>query len=104
MRKFTILACCTILLIIQWCQKSPTGQRDLLEIKARQGDAHAQVSLAAIYETGRGVPKDETKAVEWYQKAAFQGDPIEVKKGSVLYIDSSHLFLLTNLHAKTGAR
>ena len=37
-----------------------------------QGHAKAQFNLAVMCENGLGVPKDERKAVEWYQKAANQ--------------------------------
>ena len=42
--------------------------------KAEAGDAFAQYNLGLIYAQGDGVPKDATKAVEWFQKAAVQGD------------------------------
>jgi TPR repeat protein len=41
---------------------------------AEQGNASAQASLGYMYETGRGVTKDETQAVLWYRKSAEQGD------------------------------
>jgi TPR repeat protein len=31
--------------------------------------------LGLLYGTGNGVPKDLTQAVQWFQKAAAQGDP-----------------------------
>jgi TPR repeat protein len=41
---------------------------------AEQGDAFGQILLATMHRVGRGgVPKDDHKAVEWYQKAAEQG-------------------------------
>ncbi len=42
--------------------------------KAMAGDAGAQFSLGVMYRDGQGVPKDEAKAAEWYQKAAAQGN------------------------------
>jgi uncharacterized protein len=41
---------------------------------AEKGDARAQFSLGLSYENGDGVPRDYTKAREWYEKAAAQGD------------------------------
>jgi TPR repeat protein len=38
------------------------------------GDAKAQYRLAVMYDTGKGAPKDATKAVEWYEKSATQGN------------------------------
>jgi len=46
-----------------------------LEQKARSGDHQAQMDLAIAYEQGRGVPKDERKAMEWFQKARQGGYP-----------------------------
>lgn len=40
--------------------------------KAEAGDAGAQFNLGLMYRKGDGVPKDATKAVEWYEKAATQ--------------------------------
>lgn len=41
---------------------------------AEQGDASAQFSLGLSYENGDGVPRDYTKARQWYEKAAVQRD------------------------------
>ena len=40
---------------------------------AKQGDADAQYAMAWLYESGDGVPQSDTKAVEWYRRAADQG-------------------------------
>jgi len=47
---------------------------DALKTKAEKGDAEAQVNLAGCYAKGIGVVKDQTKAVEWFKKAADQGN------------------------------
>ncbi|MDD5581574.1 MAG: SEL1-like repeat protein [Methylobacter sp.] len=44
-----------------------------LQREAQDGDPDAQYSLAYLYENGLGLPKDEAKALELYQKAADQG-------------------------------
>jgi TPR repeat protein len=44
-----------------------------LQREADNGDPDAQYDLAYRYENGLGVPKDEVKALELYEKAAFQG-------------------------------
>jgi TPR repeat protein len=41
---------------------------------AQKGEAWAQVELGDVYHNGRGVPRDDVKAVAWYYKAAVQGD------------------------------
>jgi len=40
---------------------------------ADQGLVEAQVTLAAMYDRGMGVPGDKKKATQWYEKAAKQG-------------------------------
>jgi TPR repeat protein len=40
---------------------------------AEQGMPEAQMALAEIYRTGRGVPRDEAAARRWYEQAARQG-------------------------------
>ena len=39
-------------------------------------DAYAQIYLGAMYKKGYGVSQDYTEAVNWYRKAAEQGDAI----------------------------
>lgn len=38
-----------------------------------QGDSEGPRSVELMYEHGTGIPKDHTKAKEWFQKAAQQG-------------------------------
>ena len=51
------------------------GAENLSELQhqANQGYAAAQNNLGVMYAEGRGVSKDDDKAVEWYRKAADQG-------------------------------
>ena len=43
---------------------------------AKQGDAHAQTVLGAMYANGEGVPQDYAEAVRWYRLAAEQGNAV----------------------------
>lgn len=45
-----------------------------LKGKAEDGDVQAQLALAKAYDLGEGVPKDEAKAVQWWEKAAERGN------------------------------
>jgi TPR repeat protein len=45
-----------------------------LQTQAAQGFAEAQTNLGLLYYNGQGVPRDYTKAREWFEKAAAQGD------------------------------
>lgn len=42
---------------------------------ARQGNRDAQFALGLRYEHGRGIPRNPSKAVHWYCRAALQGSP-----------------------------
>ncbi|TAK60995.1 SEL1-like repeat protein [Methylobacter sp.] len=44
-----------------------------LQREAQAGDPDAQYNLAYMYENGKGVPKNEAKALKLYQQAADQG-------------------------------
>jgi TPR repeat protein len=46
---------------------------DLFMQAADRGYANGQDSLGWMYEHGRGVTQDYSKALAWYQKAADQG-------------------------------
>ena len=39
-----------------------------------RGGRTAQNNLGAMYELGKGVPREPYQAVEWYSRAAVQGD------------------------------
>ena len=59
-------------------QAAAVGDSDAVcELKnlAEQGNAKAQNKLSILYVLGRGVPKDETKSTEWFNKAVENGDP-----------------------------
>ena len=49
-----------------------TALRELKPL-AEQGDAKSQYYLGAMYEKGKGVPKDDKIAVKWYRLSAEQG-------------------------------
>lgn len=52
---------------------------------AEQGNAEAQYKVGEMYEKGKGVPKDMTKANEWFNKAAKQGH--KKAKYKLLYLE-----------------
>ncbi len=57
------------------------------EKAAKQGDDSAQYSLGDCYKDGKGVVKDEKKAVYWYEKAAEQGNRYTYKLIDYYYKD-----------------
>ena len=58
--------------------------RELLPL-AEQGNIVAQYNLGVMYFDGKGVPKDDTKAVKWYRLAAKQGDAEAQNNLGVMY-------------------
>ena len=52
---------------------------------AEQGDLESQYTLAALYELGLGVAKDQAKALDWYRTAAEKRFvDAQVRLGSLL--------------------
>src|SRR4030065_1452840 len=47
----------------------------LMKPLAEKGDAKAQHNLGVMYDYGRGVPQDYTKALKGYQRASAPGMP-----------------------------
>ena len=45
-----------------------------LEVVAKQGDVEAQFMLGYRYRYGEKAKKNYSKAIEWYKKAAVQGN------------------------------
>ena len=44
------------------------------EKRAKQNDPVAMTLIGQLYANGLGVPRDDAKAAEWYQRAADRGD------------------------------
>jgi TPR repeat protein len=57
----------------------------MIRTQAAQGDAGAQGILGILYDQGRGVPQDYTKARLWYEKTAAQGNADAQTLLGVLY-------------------
>ncbi|EGV16450.1 tetratricopeptide repeat protein [Thiocapsa marina] len=77
--------------------------------KAENGDALGQVALGLAYQNGKGVPRDESQAVQWYRKAAEQGNPVGQYLLGIMYAagsgvpqDLSKAARLYNESAKQG--
>ena len=56
--------------------------------KAEAGDVFSQNYLGLIYASGTDVPKDYTKAMVWFRKAAEQGDADAMESLARLYGNS----------------
>ena len=54
-------------------------------IAAEEGDACAQSNLGVMYETGRGVARDNGEAVRWFRLAADQGEAVAQYNLGLMY-------------------
>lgn len=52
--------------------------------EAKQGDSTAQFDVASMYQNGRGVTPDLSKAIAWYQKSAAQNNEKAVSRLKIL--------------------
>ena len=77
----------------RWYRRAavPDGQLQLLEGELRVtsvgGRAAAQNNLGVLYAEGRGVAMDESEAVQWYRRAAYEGLPVAQFNLGVMYAD-----------------
>lgn len=80
----TLVLCIAVIgtVIIAWqVRKHKQIERKLAEtaqtyrVRAEQGDAAAQASLAYMYSHGEGVQRNYDQAAIWYRKSADQGNP-----------------------------
>jgi len=51
---------------------------------AAQGDMHAAAQVGALYALGRGLPRDQTQALTWLQKAAESGLAVAQRNLAIL--------------------
>jgi TPR repeat protein len=78
-----------------------------LQAKALQEDAEAEAELGEFYQTGYDVPKDIGKALQWYRKAADQGNAKGLLNIGASYLNSDSCgwqeYVDHSVNAKTEA-
>lgn len=57
---------------------------------AEKGDAGSQNDIGVAYALGQGVPSDARKAVEWYEKAATQGNAFGLSNMASRYYNGTY--------------
>ncbi|MDR1309055.1 MAG: sel1 repeat family protein, partial [Deltaproteobacteria bacterium] len=73
-RKAALVAAAIGLAIILWPMALLADLDPLMIRDALNGDPEAQFKMAKAYDLGTGVPQDDAKALEWYEKAAGNGN------------------------------
>ena len=65
----------TMLVVGHTVSAQDAAKQRSLRQRAEAGDVKAQLELGFMYEVGTGgAPRDPAEAIEWYRKAAVQGD------------------------------
>lgn len=103
----TVLISVALLAWLPGCDKSgpvapsPEQRRAELILKADKGDAESQYLVGKTYDEADGVPEDDAKAVEYYQKAAAQSHSaaqyvlgLKYRSGSGVVKDAKKAFAL----------
>ena len=68
-----VLNAAILVLVFAVAVAAQSTEIEQLRLAAEQGYASAQTNLGFMYADGRGVPKDDAKAVKWFRLAAEQG-------------------------------
>ena len=69
--------------------------------EANQGNSSAQFDIGSMYQNGRGVSPDRTKAIDWYQKAAAQQNDKAISRLKLLQANEER-FKKETASASTG--
>ena len=95
-------------LILLFVSSLATGDNDIWQSlfkeklqEAKQGNSNAQFDVAAMYQNGRGVKSDLSKAMEWYNKSAEQDNPKAVSRLKLLEANKER-FNKTLVQAEKG--
>lgn len=95
-------------LILLFVSSLATGGNDIWQNlfkeklqEAKQGNSNAQFDVAAMYQNGRGVKSDLSKAMEWYNKSAEQDNPKAVSRLKLLEANKER-FNKTLVQAEKG--
>ncbi|HFE37745.1 MAG TPA: sel1 repeat family protein [Gammaproteobacteria bacterium] len=87
-QRFITLLALTCLCLLSFSQESVSKQKytpSELTRQAKAGKTEAQYLLAYRYEMGRSLPRDITKAIHWYRKAARKNHADAQYRVGILY-------------------
>jgi len=58
---------------------------------AQEGHMQSQFSVGLMYHLGRGVPRNEKTAYEWYKKSALQEHPPALNNVGMMYLNGEYV-------------
>jgi hypothetical protein len=70
---------------------------------AKAGDSRAQLNVGYLYDTGQGVSRSRTHALQWYRKAVQQGEAAAANNIGTIYRDEGRLRLAVRWFEKAAA-
>ena len=83
MSRFAIALFCALFALPAYARPHESVQTQIFQYfmaKAQNGDPNAEYIVGTLYETGKGVQKDDKEAKRWYGKAAAQGNQLAKDK------------------------
>jgi hypothetical protein len=69
---------------------------------AKAGDSRAQLNVGYLYDTGQGVSRSRTHALQWYRKAVQQGEAAAANNIGTIYRDEGRLRLAVRWFEKAA--
>ena len=72
--KNTFLVLLLYFVLASCGEEKPIEADKTIQERAESGEAKAQNTLGVMYALGNGVAQDFAEAIEWYRKAAEQGN------------------------------
>jgi TPR repeat protein len=70
---------------------------------AKAGDSRAQLNVGYLYDTGQGVSRSRTHAMQWYRKAVQQGEAAAANNIGTIYRDEGRMRLAVRWFEKAAA-
>ncbi len=72
--RYSISSTLFLCVLLFFVNISFAGELEDLTVKAKEGDANAQLNLGLLLVGGQGVPQDHKQAAKWLTKSARQGN------------------------------
>ncbi len=98
--SYSLLICCATLLFANEYEEGLNQYQDgnyteaarLFSVSAETGNPYAQYALAQMYESGKGVERNATQAIEWYKRSASVYRTPSIDSSSEQVVQQAHLY------------